>query len=971
MSKKAWSAIAITLLLAFFSVVSSQLAHADSYSRNLTIGDTGSDVSSLQQFLISGGFLHVVAPTGYFGSLTEAAVAAWQGRVSLPTTGYFGSLSRAAIANQSSGTETGGGTAVTVTFTRNLTIGDTGSDVSALQGFLISNHFLHVALPTGYFGQLTEIAVAAWQKSVDLPSTGFFGPLSRGNLNAALQNQVGGTSGATGTTGVNSAGSITTGGGSNNGGGGIIPPPPPPPNINGGGGSTSYSLTLSTSGSGVVISNPSGISCGSVCSATFTSGTPVSLTETPLQGGTFNGWSGACSGTGVCTVTMNSDESVGASFGSVSNPTSTPPTVSITNPTNGATVSSVVSVSVNATDESGITQVQFYLDGVLQTTANSLPYTWSWNTASSANGPHTLYAQAYDTVGNVGTSPNVSVTVSNQTAPTTYTLNVADSGSGTVTSQPSGISCGNICGASFNSGTSVTLNESPANGYTFSGWSGACAGNGTCTVAMNSNQSVTATFTQQAPTGYSLTVVNAGTGSGTEVSSPSGISCPGTCSTSFASGTTINLTATPLGSSTWNIVGGWTGCDQNPSTYVCKVVLNSNRSVTATFGSPSSSASIAFVQVASGGASAAFTKAQTAGDLNVVFVGWNDTSASITSVTDSAGNTYQLAAPLARGTGISQAIYYAQNIKSSAAGNTVTASFSPAASGPDVRVLEYSGIGTNPFDTSASGSGTNTGGTVSTANLSTSGSSELLVGGGMTSWAFTGAGTNYTSRIITSSGDIAEDRTISSQGSYNAGAQIASQSQNWLLQVAAFKAGNSTGTPPPTNYTLNVTDSGSGTVTSNPSGISCGSTCGASFTSGQNVVLSEAPGSGYTFSAWSGACSGNGTCTVAMNSNQAVTATFVPAQPSTYTLSVTTSGAGTGTVVSTPSGVNCGSTCNANFNSGTNVSLAETPASGYTFGSWGGACSGTGSCSVTMNSDQSVTATFSSAPPPPPPPPPP
>jgi len=74
-----------------------------------------------------------------------------------------------------------------------------------------------------------------------------------------------------------------------------------------------------------------------------------------------------------------------------------------------------------------------------------------------------------------------------------------------------------------------------------------------------------------------------------------------------------------------------------------------------------------------------YSGAQTAGNTNVVAIGWNNATSNITSVTDSAGNTYQVAVPTARGSGVSQAIYYASNIKAAAAGtNTVTATFNTA-----------------------------------------------------------------------------------------------------------------------------------------------------------------------------------------------------------------------------------------------------------------------------------------------------
>jgi len=82
-------------------------------------------------------------------------------------------------------------------------------------------------------------------------------------------------------------------------------------------------------------------------------------------------------------------------------------------------------------------------------------------------------------------------------APGDFALTVSKSGSGSVTSSPSGINCGSTCSASYASGTSVTLTASAASGYSFSGWSGACSGtNASCTVSMTTARSVSASFTQ-------------------------------------------------------------------------------------------------------------------------------------------------------------------------------------------------------------------------------------------------------------------------------------------------------------------------------------------------------------------------------------------------------------------------------------------------------------------------------------------
>ncbi len=90
-----------------------------------------------------------------------------------------------------------------------------------------------------------------------------------------------------------------------------------------------------------------------------------------------------------------------------------------------------------------------------------------------------------------------------------------------------------------------------------------------------------------------------------------------------------------------------------------------------------------------------------------------------------------------------------------------------------------------------------------------------------------------------------------------------------------------------------------------------------------------------------------------------IVANYRQASTTTYNLVVTKTGAGSGTVTSSPSGINCGSTCSASFNSGTSVTLTATAASNSTFGGWSGDCSGTSStCTVTMDASKKVTASF-------------
>ncbi|MHB8056969.1 MAG: Ig-like domain-containing protein [Desulfuromonadaceae bacterium] len=95
------------------------------------------------------------------------------------------------------------------------------------------------------------------------------------------------------------------------------------------------------------------------------------------------------------------------------------PTVSITSPLANATISGTVSVNASATDNVGVTKVEYYLDGTLKATDTASPYVYSLNTTALASGTYALMAKAYDAAGNVGQSSTVSVKVLNSdtTAP--------------------------------------------------------------------------------------------------------------------------------------------------------------------------------------------------------------------------------------------------------------------------------------------------------------------------------------------------------------------------------------------------------------------------------------------------------------------------------------------------------------------------------------------------------------------------
>src|SRR6185503_13319193 len=94
-------------------------------------------------------------------------------------------------------------------------------------------------------------------------------------------------------------------------------------------------------------------------------------------------------------------------------PDTTPPTVSMTAPAAGASVSGTTTITATAADNIGVVGVQFLLDGASLGAEQTGPYSLAWNTTSASSGTHTLSARARDAAGNTTTAANVTVTVSN------------------------------------------------------------------------------------------------------------------------------------------------------------------------------------------------------------------------------------------------------------------------------------------------------------------------------------------------------------------------------------------------------------------------------------------------------------------------------------------------------------------------------------------------------------------------------
>jgi hypothetical protein len=321
-----------------------------------------------------------------------------------------------------------------------------------------------------------------------------------------------------------------------------------------------FTLTVSTAGgtgAGAVTSSPTGIDCGSDCVETYDAGTVVTLTPSPGANSPFTSWSGDCTGSGACVVTMDADRSVAAAF--------TLNRYQLSVAKSGAGSGSVSSSPAGI--DCGSDCSESYDHGTLVTLT---PVPEVGSSFSSWSGDCTGSGACVVTMGG-------DRTVTATFAPSQHELTVTTdgAGSGSVSSSPEGIDCGSDCSELYDHGTEVTLTALADAGSTFASWSGDCTGSEFCVVTMDTAQSVTATFV---PIEHTLTVSTGGTGSGNVTSSPAGIDCGLDCSESYTEGTQVTLTAARgIGSD----FVGWSGACTGTGS--CVVTMDAAKAVTATF----------------------------------------------------------------------------------------------------------------------------------------------------------------------------------------------------------------------------------------------------------------------------------------------------------------------------------------------------------------------------------------------------
>jgi hypothetical protein len=368
-----------------------------------------------------------------------------------------------------------------------------------------------------------------------------------------------------------------------------------------------------------------------------------------------------------------------------------------------------------------------------------------------------------------------------------------------------------------------------------------------------------------------------------------------TCTLTVSSGTVITLTAAPAPSNTLTDWGGT--CPAGSAT--CAVTVTANQTITATFTTSSANPTLGFTLAGTG------TGAITCngGACNASYP-WG-TSVMVSGVANANSSFAGWSGGGCSGSADCPVLLWADT-QLTATFNLVpvTAQLTVNQAGSGTGIVTSAPAGIN---CGATCSANYAGGTVVTLTATPS--------GGSTFAGWTGGCTGIGTCVVT----------------LNANTTL----------TATFNT-----VPPTVTFSLTTSGTGTGTVTCN------GASCQPSYPSGTALTIVATPAATSLFSGWGGACAASGTtstCNLTLNANTTVSATFdLP------TLSVVV--AGTGSVTSSPAGINCGATCTASFSKNTVITLT---AAGANFTGWsGGGCAGTGACIVTLTQNTTVTANF-------------
>ena len=670
-----------------------------------------------------------------------------------------------------------------------------------------------------------------------------------------------------------------------------------------------FPLTIVVSGDGSVVSTPIGVECpGDHCITDFPTGTSVTLQPQGGAAGVFGSWSGACTGTGACTVAMTAARSVNASFvaahtlavdvltagGRVS---SSPTGISACTDTCNANFADTATVTLTATADAGGGFMGWGGDCSFRGTAPTCQLAMS----ADRNVTASFSLKAYRL--------NVAV---NTPAGTSGQNGIARIGGLNLDCGPAG---DGLCSVDVAHGTHVFLQANIEAGNKFLNWTGGpCTGrtSALCDFTMTANVSTTALL--RGVTGVQVSKVGSGT-----VTGP-GINCGADCSEAVFLGALVTLTPTPA---VGNTFAGWTGdqCDGQPAGACTFTAAGLNKSVTATFQPRKQRLAVTVLGNGSAVSAPAGIDCGVGGHTDCGVDLDYGTSIVLTPTADTDSR------------------FSAWTGCTSLSGQVCTVSMTAN------RSLTLKFVAAHTLTVTASGNG---GGKITTATAP-----------GLTCVSNCSVSQLFPATAVVA---LTPAPTVGSHFNWVGG------SCSGIAVCSLTMSANRTAVGQFTlnRHLLSVVNRPTGLVSSpafaeDGFAFNCGSgqtACADTLNYGTPVTLQASASTGYTFVNWTGVtCAGGATsptCAFVLKANTTATPNF----RARTLVTVVKDGAGLGTVTST--GINCGADCSEPMFDGKPVILRAAPAVGSHFVAFGGACvSGTTSCTfVPAGDSQNVSATF-------------
>ena len=602
------------------------------------------------------------------------------------------------------------------------------------------------------------------------------------------------------------------------------------------------------------------------------------------------------------------------------------------------------------------------------------------------------------------------------------TVTKAGAGEGTVESLAphTGINCGLFCSAEFEEGSEVELKATPAIGSEFTGWSGAgCSGTGACKVKMSAAEEVTATFVKEGPLAFhKLAVsvtgegeVSAGSGTISGCTSSGGPSCEG----EYEEDAHVLLTETP-GSNAEFAGWGTPQCDESTQS-TCEIAIGSgDEAVAASFkpkpkpkfkltvsktgsGQGTLTSTPAGINCGTGagceaeyeeGVEVELHQSPAAGSEFKEWSGACAGAATCKVAMSAAKAVGAVFAPIPRTLSITKAGTGTGEVKCKANGGSAGAC---AASYPNATAVEL--IATANAGSSFAGFSAATG---SAASCATSPCAFTIEANSAVTATFnvvvkpkfkltvskTGSGQGT---VTSTPAGINCGTGAGCEAEYEEGVEVelhqspasGSEFKEWTgacagagtckVTMSAAKAVGAVFAPIPRTLAIAKAGTGTGEVKCKANGGSAGA-CAASYPNATSVELIATANAGSSFAGFSAATGSAASCAASpcaftIEANSAVTATFNLIPKLKFTLKVKKTGSGSGKVESTSPlspKIACGSECEAEFEEGTKVTLARSADPGSKFIEWSGACTGAGTCEVTMSAAKEVSARFDLAP---------